>query len=495
MTAICRTVMRLLIFSMLLGVATLCRADLMIGAQAASQPLVLLRPGADPMERHAAEELARYCAAITGGAPLSIQELQAGGTPPAESWILIGSGSPEMLKSVLGKDSDLGDIDCLSNPDGFIIQSLQSESNKSSRLVLWAARPVACQYAVYHLLEAELNVGFAWFGDEHIPQMSTIRLANIHMREKPFFPLREYMQGCAFGYSTQFWDLGQWQAEIDWMVKKKLNLLHLTLGGNIPMYRTMRELGVEVTPPTPWDEAEGELIRQVIEYARQRGVRIVGPAFAGFVPPEFRQKYPKQRFVEVNWIDIEINQCLMPDDPMFRTVGEKFMRQYIAMFGTDHFYNIDPFPEANPGNTPEEKLGIKVTFAQSVTHYLQAADPEAQWVCSGWAFTDREVWPAETARAFLDAVPKSLLLINDSWADHDPLYKELNYFEGRAWGFGVLHSMGGWSTVHGDMADLIRRVHAVVEDPQAITRSISIWPPNSPGRRARRSSRHLSTHT
>jgi hypothetical protein len=48
MTAICRTVMRLLIFSMLLGVATLCRADLMIGAQAASQPLVLLRPRRRP---------------------------------------------------------------------------------------------------------------------------------------------------------------------------------------------------------------------------------------------------------------------------------------------------------------------------------------------------------------------------------------------------------------------------------------------------------------
>ena len=165
---------------------------------------------------------------------------------------------------------------------------------------------------------------------------------------------------------------------------------------------------------------------------------------------------------------MDVNQCIFPDDPMFVKIGAKFLQEYIKIMGTDHIYNMDPFPESDPGKTPEEKMRIKSEYAKAIATYIKAADPEGLWICSGWAFTYRPYWPKDHVKAFLDACPFDMFIVNDIWADHDPVYKELDYFYGKKWGFSVLHSMGGWTTVHGDLGDLIRRVTEVTNDPKAV---------------------------
>jgi alpha-N-acetylglucosaminidase len=145
-------------------------------------------------------------------------------------------------------------------------------------------------------------------------------------------------------------------------------------------------------------------------------------------------------------------------------VATLFAEECIDLFGTDHFYNTDPYPECEVGSTPEEKQRIKVDFATTTSEALLAADPKATWVGSGWAFME---WTKQDVAAFLSPIPSDRYIVNDIWAEANPLYRKFGYFSGKQWGFGVLHSMGGWTTLHGDLGDLIARVQAVSNDPAA----------------------------
>jgi hypothetical protein len=60
-----------------------------------------------------------------------------------------------------------------------------------------------------------------------------------------------------------------------------------------------------------------------------------------------------------------------------------------------------------------------------------------------------------------------MFYICDTWADENPIYKKFNYFHGRDWGLGVLHSFGGDDILRGDLAGLVGRVQEVAKDPKA----------------------------
>ena len=429
--------------------------------QAASA--IVIGKDASSAERHAAEELARYVKAISG----ADLEILSGRSREAHYKNLILIGQPS-TNPMIEKLNAAGAIEVTSEKpglDGFVIKTLDRHHKKV--LVLASAQPRGCLYAVYHLLENYAHVGFFPVGGENIPHNANLTLEPIDLAQRPQFPDREYFQGCAYSYSAQFWTAEDWKAEIDWMAKKKLNLLHLTLGAEEPKKVAMESFGVPMPPLTESARRDQVLLKEIFAYARSLGIRVVGPAFNGYVPADFRKKYPDTHYVQVNWQGVDINQLIYPDDPMFAEISTRFLKEYIRLFGTDHFYNIDPFPETDPGKDQAEKDKLKRDFASAVVKGIRNADPQGIWIASGWAFLDEKVWPKHAVKTFLDAIPADMFILNDGWCDQKPLYKQLDYYFGKMWGFGVLHSMGGWTTVHGDLGDLIRRTHEVVADPQA----------------------------
>ena len=259
--------------------------------------------------------------------------------------------------------------------DGFVIKTL--DHHHKNILALASAEPRGCLYAVYHLLENYANVGFFPVGGENIPKEPNLSLGPIDLSQRPQFPDREYFQGCAYSYSAQFWGVEDWKREIDWMAKKKLNLLHLTLGAEEPMKRALESYGVEMPPLTEWNLRDQKMLKEVFAYARSLGIRVVGPAFNGYVPAAFRKKYPGTHYVQVDWQGVDINQLIYPDDPMFAEISTRFLKEYIRIFGTDHYYNIDPFPETDPGKDQAEKDNLKRDFAAAVVKGIRDATPKA----------------------------------------------------------------------------------------------------------------------
>lgn len=426
--------------------------------------MIVVGHRATETEQHAAEEMARYLKDLTSTSIPVESESNIDGAD-LTSLVLIGTPETHRLIHDLGQQEKILLSRDEPGHDGFIIKSVSDAERHW--LVIGSAVPRGCLFGVYHFLETEGGVGFHWDGD-FVPKGRTPSFWNLDVAERPHFPDREYIQACAYGYTAMFWDIDNWKRELDWAVRKKFNLIQITFAQAVPRYNAMKAMGVEMPEPSPWERHEMNLAIQINRYARQLGLRVIHPAFDGTVPPQFKEHFPDLEYVVLQWLDFPPYPRLSPSDPMFVEFGARFINEHTALCGgTDHYYNIDPYPETDPGETPEAKRRVKVDFAKALVSQVKRADPQGKWVISGWAFTYEDVWTPSDVEAFLEVIPKDMFLVNDIWAEENPIHKKFNYFHGRNWGFSVLHSMGGWTTVHGDLQGLIDRMQDVAVDRKA----------------------------
>ncbi|MCD6505010.1 alpha-N-acetylglucosaminidase C-terminal domain-containing protein [Candidatus Poribacteria bacterium] len=386
------------------------------------------------LERHAAEELVRYIQAISGASLPIVSCDKWRGIGREQTAILIGRPETHTLVAQFAEEGRVKLSADYPGLDGFIIKILPQT------LVLGGSTDPGTLYAVYYLLENFCHVGFFQDG-EHIPQRSTITLGEIDVAERPYFEIRQYLQTCAFGYTTSYWEWEDWKRELDWMAKRYLN-----------------------TMMVDWGHPEW---RRIADYARKLGIKTILPgAGLGEVSEEFMREHPNVRYVKMQWIEAKPYFVIHPSDPIFMERGVETIRRNIRTYGTDHIYNVDPYSEQTVFLQPEEVRRMRIDFARATAAYIKEADPQGIWYASGWALL-APPWPEETAKAFLEAIPEDMFYICDIWADENSIYRKYHYFYGRDWGFGVLHSFGGDDTMRGDLAGLIRKVQQVVNDPKA----------------------------
>ncbi|MBI2421314.1 MAG: DUF4838 domain-containing protein [Candidatus Hydrogenedentes bacterium] len=148
---------------------------------------------ADPAERHAAAELQRFLREISG-VELAIEDDRE---TPQDHEILVGRS--QRLDSLgLGVDwAALGS-------DGYVKQTL------GSRLILAGGAPRGTLYAVYGLLEDELNC--RWFTPtvSRVPQQARIAVPSLARQELP-----------AMAYRSMSWTP---VADADWAVRNRVNV-------------------------------------------------------------------------------------------------------------------------------------------------------------------------------------------------------------------------------------------------------------------------------
>lgn len=132
----------------------------------------------------------------------------------------------------------------------------------------------------------------------------------------------------------------------------------------------------------------------------------------------------------------------------------------------DHLYNYDPYPEKRVSDDAQEEDQIIAQFAKDTLPKIQESDLEGVWYASGWALFNPR-WRQETAEAFFQVIGKNKFYIADTWGESHPIHKRYQYFYGHDWVFGILHSFGGDTSLHGNVADLIQKVKRLVSDPEA----------------------------
>jgi len=388
--------------------------------------------------------------------------------------------------------------------EGFVIRSVQS--TEGHFLILHGGSPRGTLYAVYDYLERFCRVGFFWDG-ERIPRLERLPLDGISVFQRPRFPLRAHLLDVVYGYTTFSWGWKEWRREIDWAAKHKLNFLTSPPGAVEVWKAVWRRFGVEVPPGSlsgppflPWasfhlwdiyppfppefQDFVAELTSRQVAYARGLGMKMDSPWIMGIqVPREFYERYrDRVRFMEVTWQPTERpGYFVHPEDPLYGELLSAFMKEYARRYGTDHIWCLPNFGEMAPGKElpREEQRRIKMGIARSTLEAARSADPQARLICLTWSFYfERDYWPLEDVREFIQSFPDEAILVWDLWPDfrypgspehhgmRQPLYEEFDFCFGKPWVMAFLHSFAGQTTLHGDLADAIARVRQVAQDPR-----------------------------
>jgi len=460
-------------------------------AQPGEAERVICTTGKDPLEQHAAQEFIKYVGAMTSRSPELQSDVSAG------TGLNVSIGRSPLLESLLGQHlPEAGSLE----GDSFLVKSVNNGGMPV--LVLLGGSPRGTLYAVYHYLESVCKIGFFWDG-EKIPKMRRIPFEGLTILERPRFTERQYLLSVVYGYTTYWWGWKEWEREIDWAAKHRFNILHTPPGAVDVWKKVWKDFGVDVSdnslsgPPfLPWasfhlwdlrppysqafQDSQAELRKKMVDYGRRLGMKWDSPSMAGIqVPKEFHAAYKSRaRFMEVPWHVFAPAYYVHPDDPLFIQLWQAFMKEYQARYGTDHIWWAPNFFEMKPGADlpPDEQLKLKLDIARKTVEATKAVDPEAVMTSFGWTFTDKKYWPKAHVKAFLEAYPDDSLRVWDLWNDYDypsprrnlqPLYKDLDYYFGKPWLIGFLHSFGGNLSLHGNIRDAQKRIQEVTTVPEA----------------------------
>lgn len=449
-----------------------------------ARTVIVLGDKSTTVERHAAQELIKYVRAMSG-AKLRIVH---GDKKSYASAILIGrlETNPrirELCATGLVKLSPE-----YPGLDGFIIKSVNVPGKRY--LVLGGSEDRGTLYAVYHLLENVFHVGFFEDG-EYIPKYTNLLTPRVDVAERPAFKIREYMQLCSTAYTSALegWLFPEWQYQADYCAKKKQNLLWVDFLWSVHVYlKRMVEaqygvqngtFSVSSAPPRPADKFDVELEAKVHKYIRtQTGLNVFGPMGAdGSVSKEFRKAYPHLAYIEpVHLSGVVYDTLIDPRSSEFKDYVTKYLTLMTRLLGTDHYYQVSFPAESRTFKDPELAKTAKFDFAKAVCGAVTAFDPKGVVFSNGWAF---RYWTPDEVKQYCDGFTKEHFLTNDMWAELDSLkiYQNCDYFYGKNWLLGTLHSFGGDEVMFGDMQHEIDMYRNILADPKAVNcQGTSIMP-------------------
>jgi alpha-N-acetylglucosaminidase len=361
----------------------------------------------------------------------------------------------------------------------------------NGKIVLRGSNGVSVASALNYYLKNYCHVLITWNGTPpNVPAVLPRVASKVH-KATPY-TYRYYLNYCTFQYSMAWWDWDRWQREIDWMALNGINM-PLALTGEEAIwqevYRSMGFTDAELDKfftgpayfswlwmgnidawggplPAHWKESHRLLQKKILSAERGFGMKPVLPAFTGHVPPSFKDRFPSARVKKTNWDagfpDVYI---LDPSDPLFETIGKKFIEVQTREFGTDHLYSADTFNENVPPTSDSTYLD---GMSKKVFASMAAADPAAVWVMQGWMFHyNAAYWKATQIQALLKAVPDDHMILLDLYSESHPVWNRTGAYYGKPWVWNMLHNFGGNISLWGRMQHVAEDPAKALHDPAA----------------------------
>ena len=187
------------------------------------------------------------------------------------------------------------------------------------------------------------------------------------MRRRTSLRFRFALNYCVWAYSVPYWDWARWEREIDLMAMWGVNLINMIVALPWTYQRVFQDLGLSAAQiplpgpsysdgigsagsfegplPQRWIEEHRHLQHQILDRMKSLGMDAVLPAFSGAVPQAFPD-LPQYNNTKINIIpgygDFTSTMAYIdPAEPLFRTIGERFVRLNREEFGDHgHFYDV-----------------------------------------------------------------------------------------------------------------------------------------------------------
>ena len=462
--------------------------------------LLIVRPhNAHKAYTIAAEAFCALCHKVTGERPGIVTDVAATQALPAHPslrLVVIGGDDVNLLAR---EYKELLPVPC--GGEGYAILSTTLKGHNA--LLLWGGRGRSTLYAVYRYFEVYLNCKWFWDGDR-LPKADTLPMTGLRLIENTKFLYRGTRYFAHRGlhrFQAEHWSIEDWQTEIDWLLKKRLNLLMLRIGQDDLFQKAFPGMvdypsHKESLPFTGdgfndrtlfWDlHFRGDLRKQILQYAKDRDLLL--PEDCGTMthwysrtPVDFLEnKRPSllsqpqgTNYAEATGLvwDIREEENL---DLYFRLTDT-----HIREYGQTGLFHTIGLAERAFSEDRAENLRLKLLTYRLICRRLREQYPGSKLLLASW-----DLWmfyTPEEVQALLAQLDKEQVILLDYTADS---MRGSNF---RTWGvegsfpwiFGIFHAYEPSNELRGDYPMLTARLQHAKNDP--FCKGMVFWPECSHG--------------
>ena len=456
--------------------------------------LKILLPKDEGIYRISADEISKYWRLATGVQLESTLEDDGG------DLIVIGSDAVNAFTHAKIIEKVIPQFSMATGTDAYSIRSA-CEPNGRKLLFLAGARPRAILYAVYRFFELRADCRYFWDGDI-VPHTNDIDITGLDVTEAPRFSyrgLRYFAHRSLTRFQAEHWDLDDWKKEIDWILKKRLNLFMLRIGLDDLFQKAFpdivhypKDYVVPEAKPRSYDdrtlfwslEYRGELRKALLAYTRERD--LMHPEDVGTMthwysrtPNEYLDAVKPDFIPQVTggysektglvW-DIRQDKNL---DAYFK-LTETHIREYGA---PDMFHTIG-LAERRCYDDREANQQMKLYTYRRIQSKLREKYPNAPLLIGSWDFS--MYWQPEEVRDLLKELDPANTFIFDYISDTDDEKRNFQNWDiiGRfPWFYGIFHAYESNSEQRGNYEAIAQRLPLATRDPMC--KGLVFWPENS----------------
>lgn len=471
----------------------MCTWSSLYAAQAAEWKI--LKPvSAPPVYAISAQEFQKYYDAVTGRRLAIISE------PDMSNLVVIGSDSVNRFCRAAVEQGIIASLNLAADTDAYRIKSAEKDGRRFLFLAGGTGRGTL--YAVYDFFERQAGCRYFWDGDI-IPKRADITMGGLDVTESPRFAyrgIRYFAHRSLDRFQAEHWGPAQWEREIDWLLKKRLNLFMLRIGMDDVYQKAFP--GIVPYPPedAPSPEAvarsfddrttawplrfRGELRKHILQYARDRG--LIHPEDTGTMT-HWYSRTPKA-FLE------SVKPTFMPQsggayrgnptgavwdirDDVNLDNYWKLTQAHIDAYGKAEMFHTIGLAERNVFPDRARNLEIKLYAYRRIIEKLREHHPQAPLLIASWDFY-YPGWNGDEVSKLLGMLNPQNTYIFDYTSDlPDKSFENWGVVGAFPWFFGIFHAYEWENDVRGNYDVIRRRMPIAAADPMC--KGFVYWPENS----------------
>ena len=459
----------------------------------------ILKPASAPEAYTiAANEFQKYYQAVTGQKLDIVTEPGAGG-----NLVVIGPDSVNRFCRDAVEQKIVPPLGLGADTDGYRVKS--AEKDGRCYLFLAGGNGRSTLYAVYDFFERQAGGHYYWDGDV-VPKQAEIKMTGLDASEAPRFAyrgIRYFAHRSLDRFQAEHWGPAQWEKEIDWILKKRLNLFMLRIGMDDVYQKAFPD--IVPYPPTnaPLPEAvarsyddrtsawslqyRGELRKHVLQYARARG--LVHPEDTGTMthwysrtPKAFLEKV-KPGFTPQASRGYGEETGLVMDIRDDRNLDNywKLTQAHVDSYGKPDMFHTIGLAERMAYINRDDNHEMKLYAYRRIIEKLREHYQQAPMLIASWDFY-YPGWSGEEVSNLLKLMDPQNTFIFDYTSDlptgkNNSNFQQWGVIGKFPWFFGIFHAYEWENELRGNY-DLIReRMPVAAADPMC--KGFVYWPENS----------------
>ncbi len=376
-------------------------------------------------------------------------------------------------------------------------QLISAKEGRRNLLFIAGGRPRSLLYGIYHFFESQAGCHYFWDGDV-IPVRKKIRISGIDIQESPRFEyrgLRYFAHRSLNRFQAEHWDFPEWKREIDWILKRRLNLFMLRIGLDDLFQKAFPEIvsypGYEVpeSKKRTFDDRNlfwslkyrGKLRKRILAYARQRD--LLHPEDVGTMthwysrtPWDFLNKV-KPDFLPQTTRGYAEKTGLVWNIRKDKNLNNyfKLTETHIREYGAPDLFHTIGLAERRCFADHESNHQMKLYTYRRIISKLREKYPNAPLLVGSWDFCMH--WTCPEVKNLVEELDPTHTLILDYTSDTTD---EVHYFAnwgimGRfPWIFGIFHAFEPSSEIRGNYDLIERRLPLAANDPMC--KGLVFWP-------------------